>query len=982
MNRQQFFDPSADRRPLSFWSLNDRLTEEELLAQIESMKAAGWGGFFLHARGGLLTPYMGEEWMRLCRACIDKAKEEGMYAWLYDENGWPSGTASHTVPAMDPAYRETHLFCTFDAPAHHEEDIEELYSYVATTAPHGPARGYRRLDLRGGVLKIEPNPDKNDKTPLSEGQRRVYIYVWRAPACNPRFGGVSYVDLMNPDATDAFIRSVHQPYKELAGEEFGKTVPGIFTDDITIKWDLYGCKTDALPWTGRLAELFRARFGYDIRDRLSDLFFDTEGATATRADYFALINELFAENFVGRMAAFCEKNRLMQTGHLMGNEGIYSDVLYQFYLMQAPATDHLGAELKGFARHRRAASVAAQFDKPEVLCELYGGVGHELSFPSQRRISDFLAIAGVTLLVPHISQYSMRNFRKRDHPPAFSYQIPYFEGMKPLGDYQGRLSLFAKTGKPDAKVLLLYPIEGNYISSAQKGANDEADKIRAYADRVEQLLLEAHVEYSWGSETLLARHGKATAEGLTLGSMTYPTVIVPYTSTLRRSTVALLKEYIDLGGQVIAVGRIPPLCDGKRDGTCADALKGAQIIPCERLYDRLLPMGLPLRDAEGNCPRRVMTSVRKEGDQYYCLLLNLDTDRGVYLSLDLPQGASARIYDLTSGQVSPALCRDTEQGRALSLFLTPGASAMVGWGGEDICGEPARPLPPPVLYSARKSLPDDWSLTLHAPNALALDTFSVIAGGVTKEPADFTRIVERADYALEAVFSVSDWDGVGGRLAVEDKDAWEVTLNGLPLAPADGWYIDRCMGLFSLEGAVKEGENRLRLTLKQGYRLGPETVFVLGNFGVYGDGTVYGIRGHLPTRVRTNLTEEGLAFYSGCATLTQTLSVTPKQGARYLLRIRRTDTCHLTARLNGQLCPDTLATPYVADVTHLLKEGDNTLSVTLWSSLRNSYGPLHFDHKGGGKFVTPGLYGNPNNFTDCYNLEPFGIEGAELVEIL
>ena len=42
-----------------FWSWNDRLEKEELIKQIELMKKSGIEGFFMHARGGLKTEYMG-----------------------------------------------------------------------------------------------------------------------------------------------------------------------------------------------------------------------------------------------------------------------------------------------------------------------------------------------------------------------------------------------------------------------------------------------------------------------------------------------------------------------------------------------------------------------------------------------------------------------------------------------------------------------------------------------------------------------------------------------------------------------------------------------------------------------------------------------------------------------------------------------------------------------------------------------------------
>ena len=49
---------------------------------------------FMHARGGLRTEYMGEEWFENVEAAIDEARTLEMHPWAYDENGWPSGFGS------------------------------------------------------------------------------------------------------------------------------------------------------------------------------------------------------------------------------------------------------------------------------------------------------------------------------------------------------------------------------------------------------------------------------------------------------------------------------------------------------------------------------------------------------------------------------------------------------------------------------------------------------------------------------------------------------------------------------------------------------------------------------------------------------------------------------------------------------------------------------------------------------------------------
>ena len=84
---------SPEYGAIPFWSWNDKLEENELRSQIRTMKELGMGGFFMHARGGLETEYLSDDWFNCINVCIDEAKKLGMEAWSYDENGWPSGFA-------------------------------------------------------------------------------------------------------------------------------------------------------------------------------------------------------------------------------------------------------------------------------------------------------------------------------------------------------------------------------------------------------------------------------------------------------------------------------------------------------------------------------------------------------------------------------------------------------------------------------------------------------------------------------------------------------------------------------------------------------------------------------------------------------------------------------------------------------------------------------------------------------------------------
>jgi hypothetical protein len=93
----EFRVPGRDCRGAPFWAWNGALEPAELRRQIRSMKAAGLGGFFMHARQGLDTEYLSEDWFECVKACIDEAEKQDMNAWIYDEDRWPSGAAGGLV---------------------------------------------------------------------------------------------------------------------------------------------------------------------------------------------------------------------------------------------------------------------------------------------------------------------------------------------------------------------------------------------------------------------------------------------------------------------------------------------------------------------------------------------------------------------------------------------------------------------------------------------------------------------------------------------------------------------------------------------------------------------------------------------------------------------------------------------------------------------------------------------------------------------
>ena len=64
----------ADFRGAPFWAWNSKIDADEAVRQINVMHEMGLGGFFIHARVGLDTYYLGKEWFDIIRRCIAEAE--------------------------------------------------------------------------------------------------------------------------------------------------------------------------------------------------------------------------------------------------------------------------------------------------------------------------------------------------------------------------------------------------------------------------------------------------------------------------------------------------------------------------------------------------------------------------------------------------------------------------------------------------------------------------------------------------------------------------------------------------------------------------------------------------------------------------------------------------------------------------------------------------------------------------------------------
>ncbi|MFQ9802068.1 MAG: hypothetical protein ACLR23_27770 [Clostridia bacterium] len=175
----QFQNPPSKFRGAPFWAWNCKLDKELMTREVDYFKEMGLGGFHMHCRTGMDTPYLSDEFMEIVRAVVQKAEKENMLAWLYDEDRWPSGFAGGLV-TKDEQYRSRYLVFTPVNQDTRHDNSQILTSGMSTmSSGHGTLLARFDVKLEDGFLKGIAG-SRMEKTVRMSG-----MHIWKFPCRVP-----------------------------------------------------------------------------------------------------------------------------------------------------------------------------------------------------------------------------------------------------------------------------------------------------------------------------------------------------------------------------------------------------------------------------------------------------------------------------------------------------------------------------------------------------------------------------------------------------------------------------------------------------------------------------------------------------------------------------------------------------------------------------------------------------------------------------
>ena len=538
-------------------------------AYMERADSRGLGGFVVNMdtkgdHGDPYSAYLTEEksW-KMLEQFITMATEKGFRIWLYDEKGYPSGSAGKWVYEGNPEFQVKGVICqSANSQGGKGEMILEEGEVLSVVAVPCLSKG---LEFSKRINLQKNSDGRRVSWNLPENDWKVSAFILKKLDWFTN-SGKPYVDLLNPLVTQKFINVTHQKYKEVLGPGLMGRVDAIFTDEPAFAVNGAGKireKYPLIPWTDDLQVSFHAKYGYNIIEQLPKLFFETvEPFQQARIDYWKLTARMFEDRYFKQISDWCSENKTELTGHIFGEEalsrqmGTCGDMFGVLRKMQRPGVDRLYCtNTEDVTAEKTASSVAHLLGRNRVMSE--SGCHYEIQrwkkpFDIWNMINSgtHQYILGINTIA---SYYPLDKFSDSDRA---MYQ-----------QYMGRLGSLLTGGEHIAPVLVHIPmagIWGNYQPKAERyweyGPGITSVRQTTQVIEIETqygMLLRNLMDAQWDFDLIDDRGLRECIvtgdKEIFAGNEKYKTLVIFDVGYFETETEACLEKIIKEGGKVIVV---------------------------------------------------------------------------------------------------------------------------------------------------------------------------------------------------------------------------------------------------------------------------------------------------------------------------------------------------------------------------------------------------------------------------------------------
>ncbi|TVR70041.1 MAG: hypothetical protein EA408_11830 [Marinilabiliales bacterium] len=975
-----FEDPPSEFRAAPFWIWTGDVTEDMIRHSLEELKDKGFGGVFVHPRYGLITEYLSDEWFELFGYTLEVAEELGMYAWIYDENSYPSGFAGGHVPHYMPdSYRHGQALRIHRSDIF-EPDPELRYLHYFEVNPQG---------------EMEEIGDPGGRT----GDRGSFILFELVSYPQTKwYAGYSYVDLLYPGVTEKFMEITMQGYEERFGQWFGGLIPGVFTDEPNIAPP---GGSSAVKWTPDLYDEFEKRWGYRLQDNLMSLFEESGDWKRVRHNYFQLLLQMFIDRWSKPWYEYTEERGLKWTGHYWEHgwpsphHGGDNMAMYAWHqvpgidlLFNRMYTEERPTQFGNVRNVKELRSAANQTGRTRTLCEAYGGAGWELTFEDMKRNGDWMYALGVNFMNQHMTYMTLVGDRKHDYPQSFSYHTPWWDMYGQQNEYFARLSVAMSAGRQVNNILVLEPTTSTWMHYSSYSPDPHLQQIGDSFHDLLDLLEQHKVEYDLGSENIIKDMGGTDNGYLVVGEAAYNLVVLPPgMENLDKSTFDLLKTYIETGGRVVSLHTPPSRIDGEVSeavGLLAERAGNhwihASCFTDENVYRHFENTTLRF-SPEAMQSKWFLHHTRHLDDGRLVLLVNSEPDETVTGHFTA-RGETVIMLDPHTGDIFSYPFMEVEEGLEVGFSVKPAGSLLL------FVADRETDAPPLPVKPAATTVLEITGMEVKplSSNMMPLDYGELIIEGDPKgnmyfytagdrvwrhygyndnpwsvsvqfksELAEADTFADGTGFEFTYDFHVGEGTDMHSITAVAERpEIFALSVNGNTLDPIPGrWFADRDFAVYGIGEHLQAGHNTVSLTVSPMSMFAElHPVYLNGNFSLEEAERGWRIVPSEPLGTGS-WKEQGYPFYSDRVSYVREhfFDEKPRAAVVQLGDWKGTVAEVLVNDIHAGIIE---RPPYSLDISGYLEEGYNKVEVTVYGSLKNLLGPHHNVRRYG--IVTPWDY--------------------------
>ena len=559
--------------------------EEPIRKKLSELAQIGFGGVV--ANVGPDNYLESEKEWGIFAAGFKVAKDLDFRLWIYDEHGYPSGSAGGLVLRDHPEYEAQALVkvqATFETGhVRFRPPTGWLYCVAVQMITDGSeeVRDISSSVSPDGFIELD-TPSKC--TIIRFDARRAFegTHATRNCHCIRR-----YINVLDKAAVSRFFDVTAQQYIDRLGDDASR-VEAIFTDEpsfmaeycaelsdwfngeVTVD-DEPQADFDQIPmiaWDSQLAAKFSSRWQYDLLPELNRLFEgNSQHDMRVRHDFYQLQAEIYADTFFSLQQERLRPYGIAFSGHVLAEESLThhvaaeANVLADLKRMQIPGIDMLDSDPSGIFNSdglltcKYGSSAAHIAGATQVMCEISdfqqrmhgGGAGLDM-----RRGALALQMAlGITTFASYYSWQGMDTAEVRN-----------------LLDFAVRISVLIRESAHVADVAVLYPIRAAW--AAYKPANqvlssDLMDEPLCSMDdnlhRIASGIFEGGLDFDFiDTRDLIdaCKSGNLSGGKIQIASESYSLLILPPGAALCPKDAESVEAFVRGGGKVLA---FDPLSD-------------------------------------------------------------------------------------------------------------------------------------------------------------------------------------------------------------------------------------------------------------------------------------------------------------------------------------------------------------------------------------------------------------------------------------